>query len=201
MLSPPFKYITIRRRKRSYPRLVEHGCWPGNASITGGGGWEMEPKSMEKLFEGTMMPSWREQLTVRAFIVSFILGSAFCVIVMKLNYSSGIIPSLNVSSRFLGFFFIKTWVKFVSKSGLARQPFTHEENTCHSNMRCCHFWHHLLWRFWFLSLCHNWNGWQAKRHPQWFQQHQESTFGMYDRIHVCHQLSWAFLFGASQKGT
>lgn len=87
---------------------------------------EMDPESTEKVFEGMDVPSWTEQLTVRAFVVSLILGSAFSVIVMKLNFSTGIIPSLNVSSGFLGFFFVKAWVKFISKAG---QPFTRQENT------------------------------------------------------------------------
>jgi hypothetical protein len=48
---------------------------------------------------------------------------------MKLNLTTGIIPSLNVSAGLLGFFFIKTWTKFLEKSGLLKQPFTRQENT------------------------------------------------------------------------
>ncbi|KAI8032922.1 putative metal-nicotianamine transporter YSL7 [Camellia lanceoleosa] len=53
----------------------------------------------------------------------------FTFIVMKLNLTTGIIPSLNVSAGLLGFFFVKTWTKFLEKSGLLRQPFTRQENT------------------------------------------------------------------------
>ncbi|XP_028768498.1 probable metal-nicotianamine transporter YSL7 [Neltuma alba] len=48
---------------------------------------------------------------------------------MKLNLTTGIIPSLNVSAGLLGFFFVKTWTKLLEKSGMLRQPFTRQENT------------------------------------------------------------------------
>ncbi|KAK9117885.1 hypothetical protein Scep_015978 [Stephania cephalantha] len=85
--------------------------------------------SVERIFERKDVPSWREQLTVRAFVVSFVLGVLFTFIVMKLNLTTGIIPSLNVSAGLLGFFFVKTWTKFLDKSGMLRQPFTRQENT------------------------------------------------------------------------
>lgn len=85
--------------------------------------------SVEKLFEGKKVPSWQEQLTIRAFGVSLILSVLFTFIVMKLNLTTGIIPSLNVSAGLLGFFFVKTWTKILDKAGLLRQPFTRQENT------------------------------------------------------------------------
>ncbi|KAL8038163.1 hypothetical protein ABFX02_11G086200 [Erythranthe guttata] len=85
--------------------------------------------SIEKTFEGTEVPPWQKQLTLRAFVVSFVLGILFTFIVMKLNLTTGIIPSLNVSAGLLGFFFVKTWSKFLEKSGLLKQPFTRQENT------------------------------------------------------------------------
>ncbi|CBI27129.3 unnamed protein product, partial [Vitis vinifera] len=48
---------------------------------------------------------------------------------MKLNLTTGIIPSLNVSAGLLGFFFVKSWAKFMEKSGMLKQPFTRQENT------------------------------------------------------------------------
>jgi uncharacterized oligopeptide transporter (OPT) family protein len=88
-----------------------------------------EELSVERIFENQEVPSWRNQLTLRAFVVSFVLSILFSVIVMKLNLTTGIIPSLNVSAGLLGFFFIKTWTKFLEKSGLLKQPFTRQENT------------------------------------------------------------------------
>lgn len=88
-----------------------------------------EEMSVEKTFASKEVPSWRNQLTVRAFVVSFFMSVMFCFIVMKLNLTTGIIPSLNVSAGLLGFFFIKTWTRALEKSGLLRQPFTRQENT------------------------------------------------------------------------
>ncbi|CAA3024844.1 probable metal-nicotianamine transporter YSL7 [Olea europaea var. sylvestris] len=86
-------------------------------------------ESIEKIFESQEVPPWKNQLTFRAFVVSFVLGILFTFIVMKLNLTTGIIPSLNVSAGLLGFFFVKTWTKFLEKSGLLKQPFTRQENT------------------------------------------------------------------------
>jgi len=88
------------------------------------------------LFDGTCysvadkaLPSWREQLTLRAFVVSALLAVMFSVIVMKLNLTTGIIPSLNVSAGLLGFFFVRMWTAAVERMGFLRQPFTRQENT------------------------------------------------------------------------
>ncbi|XP_043715767.1 probable metal-nicotianamine transporter YSL7 isoform X2 [Telopea speciosissima] len=90
---------------------------------------EIETLSIERIFDSKEVPSWQEQLTFRAFMVSFLLSVLFCFIVMKLNLTAGIIPSLNVSAGLLGFFFVKTWTKFLQKSGLLKQAFTRQENT------------------------------------------------------------------------
>ncbi|KAK3406138.1 hypothetical protein EUGRSUZ_K02315 [Eucalyptus grandis] len=99
----------------------------------GGGSGSSEDESnglsVERIFEGQGVPSWRGQLTFRAFAVSFVLSVMFAFIVMKLNLTAGIIPSLNVSAGLLGFFFVKTWTKVLDKSGLLRVPFTRQENT------------------------------------------------------------------------
>ncbi|XP_043695676.1 probable metal-nicotianamine transporter YSL7 [Telopea speciosissima] len=62
-------------------------------------------------------------------MVGLVLSVLFSFIVMKLNLTTGIIPSLNVSAGLLGFFFVKTWTKFLEKTGWLRQPFTRQENT------------------------------------------------------------------------
>ncbi|KAL5993463.1 putative metal-nicotianamine transporter ysl14 [Asimina triloba] len=85
--------------------------------------------SIERVFERQEAPTWREQLTFRAFFVSLLLGVMFSFIAMKLMLTTGILPSLNVSSGLLGFFFVKTWTKFLEKSKLLKQPFTRQENT------------------------------------------------------------------------
>ncbi|KAL1319006.1 hypothetical protein AAHE18_15G246400 [Arachis hypogaea] len=88
-----------------------------------------EEVSVEKVFQYKLVPSWRNQLTLRAFTVSLALSILFTFIVMKLNLTVGIIPSLNVSAGLLGFFFVKTWTKFLEGSGMLKQPFTRQENT------------------------------------------------------------------------
>lgn len=85
--------------------------------------------SVEQVFESQPVPSWREQLTFRAFVVAFLLAVMFSVIVMKLNLTTGIIPSLNVSAGLLGFFFVRMWTGVLEKCGMLRQPFTRQENT------------------------------------------------------------------------
>uniref|UniRef100_A0A0D9W7B7 Uncharacterized protein n=1 Tax=Leersia perrieri TaxID=77586 RepID=A0A0D9W7B7_9ORYZ len=96
--------------------------------LTEGGEEEVAP-SVERAFADKPVPSWREQLTVRAFVVSFFLSIMFSIIVMKLNLTTGIIPSLNVSAGLLGFFFVRLWTAAIEKVGLLRQPFTRQENT------------------------------------------------------------------------
>ncbi|XP_073044709.1 probable metal-nicotianamine transporter YSL7 [Primulina eburnea] len=88
-----------------------------------------EDQSVEKSFESKEVPPWQKQLTFRAFFASFVLSVLFTFIVMKLNLTTGIIPSLNVSAGLLGFFFVKIWTKFLEKYGLLKQPFTRQENT------------------------------------------------------------------------
>ncbi|CAN6268600.1 unnamed protein product [Urochloa humidicola] len=93
------------------------------------GGAEEAAPSVERAFEGQPVPSWREQLTVRAFVVSFFLAVLFSIIVMKLNLTTGIIPSLNISAGLLGYFFVRLWTKAIESVGLLKQPFTRQENT------------------------------------------------------------------------
>ncbi|KAI3982236.1 hypothetical protein MKX01_024953 [Papaver californicum] len=96
-----------------------------------------EELTIEEIFEAKEVPSWGSQLTGRSLFVSAVLGILFTFIVMKLNVTTGIIPSLNVAAGLLGFFFIKAWIYLVSEFGLSEkfprifssQPFTRQENT------------------------------------------------------------------------
>ncbi|RHN57701.1 putative oligopeptide transporter, OPT superfamily [Medicago truncatula] len=90
---------------------------------------QLDEISIEKGFEGKSVPSWQKQVTARAIVVSIMLSVMFTFIVMKLNLTTGIIPSLNVSAGLLGFFFVKTWTKLLEKAGWLNQPFTRQENT------------------------------------------------------------------------
>ncbi|PWZ40909.1 putative metal-nicotianamine transporter YSL14 [Zea mays] len=85
--------------------------------------------SVERVFADKAVSSWREQLTLRAFVVNALLAVMFSVIVMKLNLTTGIIPSLNVSAGLLGVFFVRMWTAAAERMGFLRQPFTRQENT------------------------------------------------------------------------
>uniref|UniRef100_A0A0D6QU75 Uncharacterized protein n=2 Tax=Araucaria cunninghamii TaxID=56994 RepID=A0A0D6QU75_ARACU len=75
------------------------------------------------------IPSWREQITRRSIVVSLLIGTLFSVIVMNLNLTTGLAPSMNVSAGLLGFVFMRTWTKVSEKTGLLKSPFTKQENT------------------------------------------------------------------------
>ena len=85
--------------------------------------------SEDKTLESEEVPSWREQLTMRGFVVSLVLSVLYTFVVMKLNLTIGIIPSFNPSAGLLSFFFVSVWTKFAKASGLLKQPFTRQENT------------------------------------------------------------------------
>ncbi|KAF8031535.1 hypothetical protein BT93_D0679 [Corymbia citriodora subsp. variegata] len=93
------------------------------------GGGEGDGLSVERIFESQEVPPWKRQLTFRALGVSFVLSVLFAFIVMKLNLTTGVVPSLNVAAGLLGFFFVKMWTKVLDKSGLLQVPFTRQENT------------------------------------------------------------------------
>ena len=119
--------FSVEQSPASKTTLMENEDYGGG----GGGGGDSDDtfQTVEMLFQDKDVPSWREQLTIRAFVVSFILGVLLTFTVMKLNLTTGIIPSLNVSAGLLGFFFVKTWTKFLEKAGMLKQPFTRQENT------------------------------------------------------------------------
>ncbi|XP_019182693.1 PREDICTED: probable metal-nicotianamine transporter YSL7 [Ipomoea nil] len=120
---------SVARREAYNGSELENGAAIMDGKSQREEGGEEEDMSVEKMFESEAVPSWQSQLTFRAFIVSFVLSVLFTFIVMKLNLTTGIIPSLNVSAGLLGFFFLKTWTKLLEKSGLLKQPFTRQENT------------------------------------------------------------------------
>jgi len=72
---------------------------------------------------------WRKQITVRGLVASLIIGIIYSVIVMKLNLTTGLVPNLNVSAALLGFVFIRSWTKILSKANIVSAPFTRQENT------------------------------------------------------------------------
>ena len=90
---------------------------------------ELAPPSVEQAFADQPVPSWREQLTVRAFVVGALLSVVFNVILMKIDLTTGINPSLNVCASLLSYFLLRTWTRAIGCMGLLKQPFTRQENT------------------------------------------------------------------------
>ena len=84
---------------------------------------------VEEAFKDTAVPPWTKQITIRAMVTSFILSIVFIFIVMKLNLTTGVIPSLNVAAGLLGFAILRSYTALISKCGFLKQPFTRQENT------------------------------------------------------------------------
>jgi hypothetical protein len=80
---------------------------------------------------------WREQLTVRGLVAAALIGSVYTVVVMKLNLTTGFVPTMNVSAALLAFLALRGWTgalarlgaRSSSSSSSAARPFTRQENT------------------------------------------------------------------------
>jgi hypothetical protein len=105
------------------------GQQAGEAGGGDAGKEEPAPPSVEQAFADLPVPSWREQLTVRAFVVGSLLAVVFNIILMKIDLTTGINPSLNVCASLLSYFLVRVWTKAIESCGLLRQPFTRQENT------------------------------------------------------------------------
>lgn len=73
--------------------------------------------------------SWRSQISFRGLVASLIIGIMYSVIVMKLNLTTGLVPTLNVSAALLAFVLLRSWTKLLHKAGIMSKPFTRQENT------------------------------------------------------------------------
>ncbi|KAM0934409.1 putative oligopeptide transporter, OPT superfamily [Dioscorea sansibarensis] len=72
---------------------------------------------------------WSKQLTLRGIVASLAIGIIYSIIVMKLNLTTGLVPTLNVSAALFAFIFLRTWTKLLHKAGVLSTPFTRQENT------------------------------------------------------------------------
>ncbi|KAJ0964255.1 hypothetical protein J5N97_029377 [Dioscorea zingiberensis] len=90
-----------------------------------------ELKEHKDIEEGNKkrIPPWKEHLTLRGFAASLVIGSLYSIIVMKLNLTTGLVPTLNVSAALLAYIFVRTWTKLLDKVGALSTPFTPQENT------------------------------------------------------------------------
>lgn len=85
--------------------------------------------SIEELFDSKKVPPWWEQITLRGIFVSFLVGTMFSIIMMKLNLTTGLATTMNISAGLLGFVFMRSWSKVLGMAGLLNAPFTRQENT------------------------------------------------------------------------
>jgi hypothetical protein len=84
--------------------------------------------SVERAFEGQPEPRFWEQVTLRAMLVSAVLGVVFCFITLRIHMTAGIVPAFNMPTTVLSFFFLK-WIDSLSRScGMVNLPFTRQEN-------------------------------------------------------------------------
>ncbi|KAG0473232.1 hypothetical protein HPP92_015089 [Vanilla planifolia] len=79
--------------------------------------------------EAGRTPDWASQLTLRGLMASLAIGIMYSVIVMKLNLTTGLVPTLNVSAALLAFVFLRSWTEILHKAGFTAKPFTRQENT------------------------------------------------------------------------
>lgn len=85
-------------------------------------------RSVEELFRNKEVPPWQEQITMRAIVLSFLVGTVFSIIMMKLNLTTGVPATMNISAGLLGFVGMRSWSKVLDKSGFLQVPFTRQEN-------------------------------------------------------------------------
>ena len=75
------------------------------------------------------VPPWTEQLTLRGLVVSVAVGTMYSVIVMKLNLTTGLNPTLNVSAALISFVMLRGWTQALARLGRVVRPLTRQENT------------------------------------------------------------------------
>ncbi|XP_074575492.1 putative metal-nicotianamine transporter YSL9 [Curcuma longa] len=75
------------------------------------------------------IPPWSKQITLRGLAASLAIGMIYSVVVMKLNLTTGLVPTLNVSAALLAFVVLRTWTKLLHKIGVTTTAFTRQENT------------------------------------------------------------------------
>ncbi|KAL4619152.1 hypothetical protein ACB092_06G059400 [Castanea dentata] len=85
--------------------------------------------SIELVFKEKAIPTWRNQLTIRAFVVSIVLGTLFTALAMKQSLLNGLVNPINMYAGIVGFSCIKAWILIIDKCGILGPPFTRQENT------------------------------------------------------------------------
>jgi hypothetical protein len=125
-----------RRKHRRPPANLESAmAYRRDGATTGSCVQEDPPPSLDgdseagARGEGRVPPPWWDQLTLRGMAASLAVGTMYCIIVMKLNLTTGLVPTLNVSSALIAFAILRCWTQVLSRLGIATRPFTRQENT------------------------------------------------------------------------
>ena len=79
--------------------------------------------------EREVVQPWQEQLTVRGLVAALLIGFVYTVIVMKLALTTGLVPTLNVSTALVSFILVRGWTYALQRLGIASRLFTRQENT------------------------------------------------------------------------
>ncbi|CAL5020595.1 unnamed protein product [Urochloa decumbens] len=106
------------------PPEPEHGAAPPASAAAAAAALELQQQEQP----------WREQLTLRGLVAAALIGSVYTVIVMKLNLTTGFVPTMNVSAALLAFLALRGWTGALARLGFrsssaAARPFTRQENT------------------------------------------------------------------------
>ncbi|KAL6652305.1 hypothetical protein ACP70R_011230 [Stipagrostis hirtigluma subsp. patula] len=122
------------RRRQQHPKPPPHlelamaHPWDGGAQQESGG-LDGDAEVGAHARGAGRVPPWREQLTARGMVASLAVGTMYSVIVMKLNLTTGLVPTLNVSAALIAFVVLRGWTQALARLGVAARPFTRQENT------------------------------------------------------------------------
>ncbi|CAL4966828.1 unnamed protein product [Urochloa decumbens] len=89
---------------------------------------EDDASSVEAVFAGQPPPPWWRQVTVRSVAASVVLGTVLSFMMMRLGYTTGLVPSFNMSASLVSFFVISSWTRLLRRLGVPTPAFTRQEN-------------------------------------------------------------------------
>lgn len=84
--------------------------------------------SVEAVFAGEPPPAWWRQVTARSVAASVVLGTVFSFMAMRLGFTTGVVPSFNMSASLVSFFVISSWTRLLGRCGVPTPAFTRQEN-------------------------------------------------------------------------
>ncbi|CAO2161744.1 unnamed protein product [Urochloa humidicola] len=87
-----------------------------------------DASSVEAVFAGQPPPPWWRQVTVRSVAASVVLGTVLSFMMMRLGYTTGLVPSFNMSASLVSFFVISSWTRLLRRCGVPTPAFTRQEN-------------------------------------------------------------------------